>query len=132
MKICDTHWAKLRELIEARSMTHLIKTGQENMETMVDQINGEPTSPKDYDPLMAANFMVMGQALKQGGLYMMGQKPDGSDYCPICEAVENMAKVSLPGKTEPVGAEWVENHWTVGVVDSIHEHCRRLGLLPVN
>jgi hypothetical protein len=132
MKCCDKHWAAFRAGIEARGLTHLVaKSGEEALSNVMLDLLDDEEAP--YDPLMQCNWMVMGQALKGGGLYLMGQRADGSDYCPVCEAMNNLSGVppngSPPG-TPGVGAEWVENHWTNGVMDAVLAECRKRGLVP--
>jgi len=125
MKLCDKHWQLLRSEVERAGMTHLAapdaKAAHANM---VGQLDGE--KPKDtFDPLMNANFAIMGAALEQGGLYMMS-----GERCPVCEAMKHMAKVPLVEGGEPVGEAWVEQHWTRGPVEAQLEQARSLGLMP--
>jgi hypothetical protein len=118
MKMCQPHWNKLREAMKDRCIDYLgAKDGKQAADDAVEQLAGRET---DYDPLMACNWMITGRALKMGGLYLMGAKEDGSEYCPICEAIEH--------KPEDVEVAWVENYWIDGPADAVLEECRTLGL----
>lgn len=119
MKICPEHWAKVRAAVESRGMGHLgAKTGEQAAKDAESQLRGEETS---YDPLMACNWMITSRALESGGLYLMTPKPDGSDHCPLCEAIEHRPE----GKT----IEESERYWIDGPADAALAHCRERGLL---
>lgn len=80
MQMCKEHWKQLREKIEASPYGYMIaNSGAEVADRMV---SGKPV---DFEPLMAAHNMILSNALRVGGLGLMGHKPDGSHYCPICE-----------------------------------------------
>jgi hypothetical protein len=38
MKVCEKHLAMMRKAVDARGMTHLIHTGQENMEAALAEM----------------------------------------------------------------------------------------------
>lgn len=128
MKMCQKHWDRLIELIKERGMWSLVGGPETARAELQAAIDGDPE--REFDPLLRANSMVMSQALSMGGLYLMSAKPDGSEYCPICEAVTHMSQVPLQPGGPPAGEQWVENHWTVGVVDSIQQLLRERGVLP--
>lgn len=65
---------------------------------------------------MSCNNMIFAEGLRGGGLYLMGAKPDGSQYCPICEAITNGAGD--------------EKYWIDGPADGCLTHARDLGLVP--
>lgn len=122
MKICADHWAKVREAIKARGLDHLgAKSGQEAMADAVTQLQGGETQ---YDPLMDCNNMIWGRGLELGGLYLMGQKEDGSEYCPICEALAHMEPAL--GETK----EQQERYWIDGPADAALKCAREKGLVP--
>ncbi len=123
MKFCPVHWAALRDMVIGKGMGALIaKDGTAVAERVMEELEGVAT-PATYDPLMAAQWMLTGMALKNGGMYLMGQKPGDGDgeYCPLCE-VES-AGIKLEGK-EGLASEWME-----GCTDSVLIYCRENGLL---
>lgn len=68
-----------------RGLDHLgAKSGNEAAAAIAAQMSGEEAA---YDPLMDCNNMIWSRGLEMCGLYLMTQKPDGSDFCSICEAV---------------------------------------------
>ena len=108
MRICKSHWDKLRVAIRERGLEHLVaKSGQDAFENIKSELSG--TKP-DYDPLMDCNNMIWSRGLECGGLRMLA-----GDLCPICEAVAN-------GETE--------SFWIDGPADSALQHCQKLGLVP--
>lgn len=116
MKICTEHWAALRKGVQDRGMWHLVaQSGKEAIDQMVDELQGEDTKAQ-HDPLMAAHWAISGKALEQGGLYLMGRKDDGSDYCPLCE-VEAHTEAGMAQK------------WIDGCLDAQREYCVEIGRL---
>jgi hypothetical protein len=123
MHICALHWDKLRAAIKERGIDHLVaRSGKEVIDAAVEELQGGDPS---FDPLMSCNYMIWNQGLKMGGLYLMGQKSDGSEYCPICEALVHMAPP--PGMTK----EQQERSWIDGPADMALDECRKRGLVPV-
>jgi hypothetical protein len=121
MRICQPHWDKLRTAIKNRGLSHLgAKSGEEAITDAVTELKG---GTPDYDPLMSCHWMITSQALKMGGLYLMGAKPDGTEYCPICEAVAHM------NPPEGMTKEQQELSWINGPADAALEECRRLGIV---
>lgn len=87
MKICQNHWDQLRQSIKAKGLFDLVAaSGAEAVKQAVGELQGEQKHLGNFDPLMAANWMLMGNALQMGGLYLMGQDKNGQEYCPVCEA----------------------------------------------
>ena len=158
MKPCDKHWSMMRAAVEARGLTHLIKTPEiiaAEMRRQLGEVTDErgnydheanvklqeeraaraPTSAEaahaaaTFDPLMTIYWMTMNRAMEMGGLYLMTAKPDGTEYCPVCEAMENMASVPLSPGGPPVGAEWVERFWIDGPADAAHQQAVALGVV---
>jgi hypothetical protein len=116
MKICETHWAKLRQALKDRGIDHLgAKTGEEAFQNITDQLDGTKT---EYDPLMDCNMMIWSAGIEMGGLYLMDKKEDGSSHCPICEAVQNDCGD--------------EKYWIDGPADAALSHCRELRLVSLN
>ncbi len=123
MKFCTPHWAALRDRIIGKGMGALIaENGRAAAERMVEELEGVAT-PATYDPLMASYWMIMGMAIKHGGLYLMGTKPGDGDgeYCPLCEVEE--AGLRIESKAG-LADEWME-----GCTDSVLVYCREQGLL---
>lgn len=120
MKICSDHWEKLRVAIDERGLSRLVaQSGEQAMENIKEELEG---GDPPYDPLMACNNMIWAEGLRLGGLYLMSQKEDGSQYCPICEA--------LLHKLDDVSVELFEDYWIKGPADAVLRHCREQGLIP--
>jgi len=77
MMMCQEHWDRLRRAIDERGLSHLIaRDSKRALEALTKEAEGT-AGPNDYDPFMAANWAIMSQALKCGGLYLMEDGPDG-------------------------------------------------------
>jgi hypothetical protein len=112
MQICQEHWDMLRQ---ARGIDHLIaKDVVAAVATVKAELAGDSTS---YDPLMGCNWMIIIRALKEGGPYLLGEKADGTQYCPICEAVANGYPVE----------QWID-----GPADAALKYCQEQRLVTVN
>lgn len=90
MKMCMPHWEMCREAVTDRGMYGLVlKSGKAAVDNIVEELQGgEPA----FDPLMSLNNHFWGEALRCGGLYLMGQNETGENgghYCPICELEKN-------------------------------------------
>ncbi len=115
MKMCIPHWEELKKAIEDRRMGHLIsKSGEEVSEIVTAQLEGDPHA--GYDPLMDACMMIYTGGVQAGGLYLMGEKEDGSEYCPLCELEAH--------QTEVKASDWIN-----GCTDAILKHCTEKGLM---
>jgi hypothetical protein len=120
MKICQDHWGKLRAAIKERGIDHLVaRTGKEAAENMKADLEGRE---RDYDPLMDCHWMITSRAVEHGGLYLMAPKEDGTEYCPICEA--------LLHKPDDISVEQAEKYWIDGPADAALGLCREKGLVP--
>lgn len=87
MKMCQPHWEKIRKAINDRGMGHLgAKTGKQAMANAITELEGR-SAENGFDPLMGCNNMIWSQALKILGLGLMSNNPDGSEKCPVCEAM---------------------------------------------
>lgn len=116
MKFCTDHWDKLREAIKSRGLWHLVaKDGQELLECIKADLDNKQDN-KYYDPLASATWMIYGNAMKYGGLYLMSTKPDGSYYCPLCEAKTHLG--INPENNKDADIDWID-----GCCDSIREYC---------
>lgn len=88
MRICPEHWEMIRASVRNHGMDALgAKSGEAAMERIVANLQGGKDAPSDFDPNMSHHWHWTNNALKAGGLYLMGQKEDGTEYCPICEFV---------------------------------------------
>lgn len=125
MMICEKHWAMIRAALKVRCLDHLgAKDGETAIQNVVMQVEGDDVP---YDPLMACNWMIMGRALDVGGLYLMGAKPDGSHYCPLCECILNRPD-DMP---EEDAIKIVENHWIEGPATVALEYCQKHKLVSM-
>lgn len=115
MKICEQHWADLRAAIHAKGMSHLVASNAEEVASRLRAELEGTADGKTFDPLMAANNAIWAAALERGGLYLIGPRDDGSEYCPLCEARDR-------GGQDP--AQWID-----GCTDAMRAHCVKLGLL---
>lgn len=129
MKICKAHWQMMRDAVDARGMMGLVaKSGDAAMEDQVQQLEeaqatgsvSEQTTRDTFDPLMSMHWHWMNGALRNGGLYLMGQNdaPDAEDrhYCPVCEYAKNVRDFSAE---KEIGS----------VADQMREYCVEQELL---
>lgn len=88
MKMCQPHWDVCREAIRERGLEPLVaKSGAAAMANIKQELEGA-TAP--FDPLMSMNNHWWGNALQNGGLYLMGVDVEANPhneghYCPLCE-----------------------------------------------
>ena len=122
MKMCQPHWDQLKKRIEELGLGHLgAKTGEQAVKDMDDALSDKEPTPESYDPLMSANWMIFGNAIKYGGFYLMGAKEDGSEYCPLCEVLKTYGK-------DEEGVDMDQN-WIKGCTDSIYNYCKEENLI---
>jgi len=113
MKFCQPHWNELRKAIDNKGLGHLVaSSGEAAMERVIAEVKGEDTTAT-YDPLMSAHWMICGQALENGGLYLLN-----GDYCPLCELEKHSNR------------EMVIN-WIEGCTNQVFEDCLAKGLKPI-
>lgn len=127
MKICKDHWQLMRDAIDDRGMSGLVaKDGETALENELAQLEAaksgdpEPHKAAPLDPLMSMHWHFTNDALRCGGLYLMGAREDGQNdghYCPICE-FEKHAEGFVA--KEAIGS----------VADQMAEYCRAEGLIP--
>jgi len=93
MRICPSHWDKLKAAIESRGLMHLVaRDAQTAMQNIVLELEGRAQEAY-FDPLMQANCMLMSAALRRGGIEMLM-----GDLCPVCEGIKwNLAKQAADG-----------------------------------
>lgn len=116
MKFCQPHWDALKLAVESRGLGHLIAAnGRDAMARAVAELKGTD-EPDDFDPLMAAHWMISGKALEMGGLYLMT-----GGYCPICEVVKHHpADCGKPDCTPESYERW----WIDGPADAVLAEAR--------
>lgn len=82
MRICDTHWAELRQAIDSRGLTPFIAAGQTEAEERVRKMIVSKTGAdrENFEPLLGATFSIANNALHQFGLSaaIVGER------CPLC------------------------------------------------
>lgn len=77
-----------RNAIDERGMSTLVAaSGSDAADNISEEARG---GDAPFDPLMSMNWHFSGEAIRNGGLYLMGQDENGKQYCPICEFVKNM------------------------------------------
>ena len=88
MKICGEHWKMMREAIAERGLDALVlKSAEAAMENEVTSLQG---AKQNFDPLMSMHWHYSSNALQMGGLYLMAEKEDGTDHCPLCEMASHV------------------------------------------
>lgn len=116
MRFCQPHWNALRGAIESRGLSHLIAAnGRDAHARAVAELQGN-AELSDYDPLMAAHWMIANRVLELGGLYLMT-----ADYCPVCEAIK--------GHEKHMTREETEKYYIDGPADAVLQYCRENGLV---
>jgi len=117
MKFCQPHWDELRKAIDDRGLSGLVAgDGIKAAAAMERELKGM-SEPGDYDPLMSAHWAITSAALEAGGLYLMGDNPEGAEYCPLCEA-------------EKQGGSGTASDWITGCCDAQLKHAREQKLVP--
>jgi len=88
MRFCLPHWEQLKQALKDAGMSHLITNGGEQLaEKLKRESEGQAVVP---DPLFEAHNMMLERAMNHLGPYIMFQKEDGTDYCPLCEVNEKL------------------------------------------
>ncbi len=111
--MCQQHLDGLRGLIEASGYGSLIVADGEEADRRLSKELQESAGPDDFDPLMAAQNLNLGNAIDVAGTQVLGPAADGSERCPICylevpqwveyaarDAIEQ-AKTISPGPLPP-------------------------------
>lgn len=95
MKICQTHWDKLKELLDQHDLSKFIAKNSENAaKILIQELKGEHKHP---DPLLICNNMIWQRSIETFGLGIM------QENCPCC-----YANVNYPDKDgEPTGDYWI-------------------------
>lgn len=109
----------MRDAVDARGMFGLVaKSGEAAVEDQLRQLEeaqrtdsvSEQTTKETFDPLMSMHWHWMNGALRNGGLYLMGQNPDDSDgnYCPVCEYSKHVKEFDAKKEIESVADQMRE------------------------
>ncbi len=117
MKICQEHWDKLKEAIEARGLGHLVAGSGATAAVITGQLSGSD----EYDPLIAANFAIWNNALEAFGLSMMYEDAP----CPLCLMDKHAAECVEPDCAKNSGMDWIRF-----AADGQLETARNKGLVP--
>jgi hypothetical protein len=107
MKMCMPHWEELKAAIDAAGMGHLVSKDEATALASLDPANNA------FDPLMSCTMSLYNSAIREGGMYLMFAKEDGTEYCPCCEAALNDAP-----------------NWVAQIVEDCLTHAREQGLVP--
>lgn len=128
MKMCQPHWDKLRELVEANGMSHLVaKNGEEAVASFN---SGEEV----WDPLMRINMAIMERAIHRWGPIVLTEEFG----CPVCYAMAHASNAvdekSGTHSWNPEGKIWdaaaEEEYYTRGPVESFRAYLEETGVLP--
>jgi hypothetical protein len=120
-KICPEHWNQLREAIETRGMSHLIaKDGKVATDNVVASLQGIDTK-ENFDPLMSANFAILGNSVQCFGIDILGE----SAPCPLCLLDKHVKECVDPEcQMKQSGTDWIGF-----AADGSLETARELGLI---
>lgn len=94
MKMCQSHWEELRAAIDIRGLSKFVSQGGKAAGALLADEVQHGRTIGNWDPLMAANFAIFGNAIEIGGLYLMT-----GDLCPLCERTKHTGKPA---------AEWID------------------------
>lgn len=131
MRFCQSHWDKLRAAIDARGLTPLVaKNGREAAGRVARREKAGHVILDDYDPLLEAHNMILGEALRIAGIELLV-----SDLCPVCEAVLHLSAcptgtcTPAPGATVEERAAAAEKMWIDAPADAALAFAREKGLV---
>lgn len=122
MRICERHWAALREEVRKRGMAPLVtRNGREALEHAVKDMLGL-ASESEYDPLMDCCFMITSRAISLLGLSVFNV----GNACPLCEVLNaHDAQPCEHGCTR----EQVEQRWLDGPANAALQYCQESPVL---
>ncbi len=113
MKMCQSHWDKLRKEIDDKGLSHLVVSRSDmTPESLMASLKEES------DPLLLAGVMIYSSALEAGGTYLMT-----ADYCPLCELTKHVRPPE--GKTTEADENWIN-----GCIEEIVSIFRTKKLIP--
>lgn len=129
MKFCDVHWGTLKaELDKAGLLRFVSPDGPEAMRrmnaAMVEERDGLSKKVENFEPLMQAHNMIVGQAMMMFGAPFMLTRTDTTENdghrCPVCVALA--AVTGCPHGEDPKRS-WTEDEvleeWTAAPVAAI-------------
>ncbi len=123
MKFCIPHWEEVKAAIQMRGLQPLVsKNGEQVIDRMMANLNG---NTQVRDPLANVTFAIYTEALRTGGLYLMGADEYGNEFCPLCE-LDKHAIDDKGNRPEPKASV----QWINGSCDAELESCKNLGLVP--
>ena len=130
--MCKTHWGAMREAVAVRGMAGLVhQSGEALAAAQVRELQGQG-SDADWDPLMAANWAIIGRMMDNIGRAMGPSAAIGfmaSDECPLCMVQADYNRIKGKPAFDPklhLGAQG----WIDGVMDAMLRHARGRGLVP--
>lgn len=86
MKFCQPHWDSLKAAIIARGLGDMIaRDGKEAARQMAGHMKGDKVTLENFDPLMSAHWMILGNAvemIKRVGGDIVPLMTE--EKCPIC------------------------------------------------
>jgi hypothetical protein len=124
MKFCQPHWDKLRTAIGSRGLGHLIAAnGRDALARTVAELKGT-AERDDYDPLMAAHWMIVSVVQERIGLALYF-----GDVCPVCEGIKTNEGVVDPKLGRVYTPDEEESYWIDGPADAVLGYCRANGLV---
>ena len=104
MKMCQSHWDKLKTAIDERGLGHLVaKDGVKAAQQIANQLNGSEAK-EDYDPLMSAYWAIMANSIKAFGIGAM-QEDFG---CSLCALDAHAAECKDEGCPKYTGQNWID------------------------
>ena len=123
MRMCAAHWKALREEIEVkRGLARFVPTS----DGCDISITPGELPPSTGNPLIDAHNMILSRAL-QFFPYIVKAKPDGSEFCPLCEVDDRECYCSQCRGTKNIGG--AEN-WIAGCGEDIAEFWRERAAQP--
>jgi len=130
MNICKPHWDELKAAITTRGLGDFIaKDGHELMRQMEKSLTDpDVLHLEDFDPLMAANNMIVSQALETAGLGLMAPDEAGNPRCPLCLCAGPYASNWINGASDQAAEMVAElRKGPVNIKAKREEHDRRGG-----
>jgi hypothetical protein len=94
MQFCQDHWDRLRAKIAERGLSALVPdSGEKAVANLREQLEGEPASVDNFDPLMGSMWAIVSNLMDTFGLVVLIDPG-----CPLCRANEaHEAQCKYPG-----------------------------------
>ncbi len=120
--MCTQHWESLKAALDARGLSRFVASGgEEAARRVLNELEQGRSTRANFEPLMGAHNLLVGQAFKEYGLGLLTPNEDGSERCPLCAVPHDPVKCPAT----PSGCTWIEM-----AADEALGEARRLGLLP--